>query len=65
MDYTEIRNQAIRGKICELMSEMLDNPDKQGIYPTSRFMWKMETYILKGLKKDLRSGQFVWLDIAI
>lgn len=45
-DYTEIRDDKIRGKICELMSEMLDNPDEHGIFPTSRFMWKMETFIL-------------------
>lgn len=53
MDYTEIRDEKIRGKICELMSEMLDNPDENGIYPTSRFMWKMETYILEQItEKD-------------
>lgn len=46
-DYTEIRDDAIRSKICELMSEMLDNPDEHGIYPTSRFMWRMETYCMK------------------
>lgn len=28
------------------MSEMLDNPDEHGIYPTSKFMWEMETLIL-------------------
>lgn len=49
-DYTEIRDQEIRGKICELMSEMLDNPDEYGIYPTSKFMWEMENYCLE-LKK--------------
>jgi len=46
-DYTEIRIDPIRAKICELMSEMLDNPDSHGIYNTSKFMWKMETYILE------------------
>ncbi len=45
-DYTDIRNDRIRSEICKLMSEMLDNPDERGIYPTSRFMWKMETFIL-------------------
>ncbi len=51
-DYTEIRDSRIRGKICELMSEMLDNPDMSGIYPTSRFMWKMETFILSEIKGE-------------
>ena len=57
MDYTEIRDDRIRSKICALMSEMLDNPDEHGIYPTSKFMWEMETFIinesetLKGLVK--------------
>lgn len=57
MDGTEIRDNRIRSEICILMSEMLDNPDESGIYPTSKFMWKMETFILnenetlKGLVK--------------
>ena len=46
-DYTVIRDDRIRGKICELMSEMLDNPDEHGIYPTSKFMSKMEDFILE------------------
>jgi hypothetical protein len=46
IDYTEIRDGEIRGKICELMSDMLDNPDECGLYPTSEFMWKMESYVL-------------------
>ena len=46
IDYTEIRDNKIRTKICDLMSAMLDNPDENGIYPTSKFMWHMETYIL-------------------
>lgn len=46
VDYTEIRDDRIRGVICKLMSEMLDNPDENGIYPTSEFMWKIETFIL-------------------
>ena len=50
-DYTEIRNDKIRGKICELMSEMLDNPDEHGIFPTSRFMWKMETFVLAKIER--------------
>lgn len=45
-DYTEIRHSRIRGRICNMMSEMLDNPDKHGIYPTSKFMWEMETFVL-------------------
>lgn len=51
-DYTEIRDDRIRAKICELMSEMLDNPDEIGIYPTSRFMWKMESFILDEKKEE-------------
>ena len=51
IDYTDIRDYEIRTKICELMSEMLDNPDQDGIYPTSKFMWEMETYILSFQKR--------------
>lgn len=58
IDYTEIRDGEIRGKICELLSEMLDNPDENGIYPTSRFMWKMESYCLqlKAERDELRKN---------
>lgn len=52
IDYTDIRDDEIRSHICKLMSEMLDNPDKHGIYPTARFMWKMENYCL-GFKAEL------------
>lgn len=58
-DYTEIKDERIRGKICELMSEMLDNPDDCGIYPTSRFMWKMETFILGELQRKIRDTHFI------
>ena len=44
-DYTEIMDDEVRTVICDLMSEMLDHPDSNGIYPTSKFMWKMEKYI--------------------
>jgi hypothetical protein len=61
-DYTEIKDEEVRGKICEFMSEMLDNPGEGGIFPTSRFMWKMERYILdrsKGLQDDIESARGV------
>lgn len=51
LDYTEIQDDRIRGTVCEIMSEMLDNPDEHGIYPTSRFMWKMERFILEEIKR--------------
>lgn len=35
--------------ICDIISEMLDNPDKCGIYPTTRCYDKLEQYI-----KDIR-----------
>lgn len=50
-DYTIIKDNRIRTKICELMSEMFDNPDKYGIYPTSKFMSKMEDFVLEERSK--------------
>ena len=50
-DYTVIKNMPIRTKICELMSEMLDNPDEYGIYPTSKFMSQMEDFIIEEKQK--------------
>ena len=52
-DYTVIKDDRIRSKICELMSEMLDNPDEHGIYPTSRFMSKMEDFIIAERESSL------------
>ena len=54
IDYTKTRDNEIRTKICDLMSEMLDNPDENGIYPTSKFMWNMEEYILEKLGKKMK-----------
>ncbi len=34
-----------RAKICEIISEMLDNPDDAGIYPTSTAYKKLAEYI--------------------
>ena len=47
MKNEEIKNQRIRTKICDLMSDMLDNPDEDGIYPTSKFMSEMEEFCLE------------------
>ena len=52
VDYTVIKDERIRSKVCELMSEMLDNPDEHGIYPTSRFMSKMEDFIIEEKSAD-------------
>lgn len=34
-----------RTKICGIISDMLDNPDKHGIYPTSTCYTRLEHYI--------------------
>lgn len=34
-----------RGVICKIISEMLDNPDKSGVYPTSTCYTRLEHYI--------------------
>jgi len=47
MNYTKIKNKKIRTEIYKLMSDMLDNPDETGIYPTAKFMSEMEDYCLK------------------
>ena len=46
----------IRGEICKIISEMLDNPDKHEIYPTGKCYDQMEQFInniLKAERKDL------------
>jgi hypothetical protein len=34
-----------RTAICKIISKMLDNPDKDGIYPTSTAYTELEHYI--------------------
>lgn len=34
-----------RVEICKIMSDMLDNPDSSGIYPTSTAYTRLEHYI--------------------
>lgn len=46
-DYTKIKNERIRSKICDLLSAMLEDPDEDGIYPTSEFMSKVENFCLE------------------
>jgi hypothetical protein len=45
-DYTQIADEPIRSFICGALTEMLDNPDEHGLYPTSKFMWKLERFVL-------------------
>ena len=45
----------MRTKICDIMSEMLDNPDENGIYQTSKFMSEMEDFGL-----ELRNEAIGW-----
>ncbi len=39
-------NSVLRTAICRIMSEMLDNPDEHGIYPTGRFMDRIEALLV-------------------
>ena len=39
-------NDVLRTAICRIMSEMLDDPDEHGIYPTGRFMDRIETLLV-------------------
>ncbi len=45
----KIKNNRIRTKICDLMSDMLNNPvvNEHGIYPTTKFMSAMEDFCLE------------------
>jgi hypothetical protein len=41
-----------RQVVCDIISEMLDDPDEYGIYPTTRCYDKLEQYI-----KNVREGK--------
>ena len=40
-----------RIEICKIISDMLDNPDKHGIYPTSTAYARLEHYI-EGVREE-------------
>lgn len=46
----------VRGAIVGMTSAMLDNPDKDGIYPTSRFYDKMDEYIKNVINDSYKVG---------
>ena len=39
-------NSVLRTAICRIMSDMLDNPDENGIYETGRFMDRIEALLV-------------------
>lgn len=45
-----------RQVICDIISEMLDNPDKYGIYPTTIAYDKLEKYV-----SDERTAAVGWM----
>jgi len=46
-----------RGSVCDIISEMLDNPDQYGIYPTTRAYDKLEA-LLNERDKELTTLRF-------
>lgn len=48
-----------RTKICEIMSEMLDNPDDCGIYPTTIAYDKLEK-LVEDTRSDERAESIGW-----
>ncbi len=48
-----------RKKICGIMSDMLDNPDIHGIYPTSTAYTRLEHYV-----EQVRMGALGWMHAA-
>jgi len=51
IDYTEVRDEDLRGKICDLILEMLER--KNGF--ADKFLWQMETLVLDKLDQQLKS----------
>jgi len=58
-----------RQKICDIISEMLDNPDEYGIFPTTIAYDKLEEYIKSIERKtkienrimELRAQEYICL----
>ncbi len=59
MKFTEIRDKTIRGKICELMSEMFNNPKEGSDRNTARFKYKMESYIIQEIQNACADGHSI------
>jgi len=49
----EIKMDKDRTEICKIISKMLDNPDKYGIYPTSTAYAELEHYVESERSKAL------------
>lgn len=45
-----------RTEICKIISDMLDNPDKHGIYPTGTAYTRLEHYI-----ESVRAQAIGWM----
>ncbi len=41
-----MKNDVLRTAVMRIMSEMLDDPDEHGIYPTGRFMDRIEALLV-------------------
>jgi len=52
----------IRGDIVRIISSMLDNPDKYGIYPTSKCYKELEDYIIEIRTQDRKKFEERMLD---
>ena len=50
IDYRTIRDRRIRAKICGLTHEMFAGENENGEFPSTEFMWRMETYILARIR---------------
>lgn len=48
--------KADRAKICKIVSEMLDDPDEAGIYPTGTCFTKLEHYL-----EEVRMQSIGWM----
>jgi len=53
----EEARDTIRTEIYKAISEMLDHPDKIGIYPTTKCYDRLENYFFKALQEAERLGR--------
>ena len=53
-----IKSNELRDKICEIISEMLDNPDEVGIYETTRCFIRLEDLYKQEIKGILNLDIF-------
>jgi len=54
-----------RGKICAIVSDMLDNPNEHGIYPTTKCYDALEKLVLEARADAIKDAQDAKINVGL